>query len=138
MAHYVFNPDKGKVVSAQKKGKNKPGTKQIWLDKADNSKFQTNIGAELNVDQNTGRTLPSKPETKKNPPKTKKDPNKVSKTVIKVNSNNVKDFETDLTADDAFLLVSDYFREASKENCEIKTIGGVKTITFKIESGSKS
>lgn len=136
MAHYVFNPDKGKVVAAQKKGKNKPGTKQIWLDKENNSKFQTDVGSELNVDQNTGQTLPSKPEPKQNTPK--KDPNKVSETVIKVNSNTVKKFETDLSTDDAYLLVSDYFREASKEKCEIKTTDGTKTITFKIESGSKS
>lgn len=135
MAHYVFNPDKGKVVSAQKKGKNKPGTKQIWLDKTDDSKFQTDVESELNVDQNTGQTLPSKPTPK---PASKTDPNKVLKTVIKVNSNTVKNFETDLSTDDAFLLVSDYFREVSKKKCETKTTGGVKTITFKIESGSKS
>ncbi len=67
-----------------------------------------------------------------------KKPEPTITTNIVINSNVIKSVHKDLTIDEAFEMVSSYFREISKtESKETKDADGNKTISFKINTGTK-
>lgn len=150
MATKVFNPKKNKVVDAVKKGvKN---NNQSWLDKEDNTRFITPVGAENNIDQTTGQFINSeinqkKPKkeiktsekedkiTEKEIKTSEKEPKKT--TEIFVNGNKIKTLDGDISVETALSLIGAYFQNLAAENASIKKIKDVTTITFKVNAGSK-
>ncbi len=67
-----------------------------------------------------------------------KKPEPTITTNIVINSNVIKSIHKDLTIDEAFEMVSSYFREISKtESVITKDSDGNKTISFKINTGTK-
>ena len=58
-------------------------------------------------------------------------------TEIKVNNNSVKTVNRDIDENEAFKLVSDYFREVTKTNVNVKHQDGKKIITFSVSTGKK-
>ncbi len=141
---YVVNPQTGKVVEAQKKGASKNGEKQYWLDKKTKKRFTTDMGAEDYVDQTTKQILKTpkkvaKKVAKKSAPKKKAAAaNGKKKTIIKVNGNEIKKQKGILSNDDAFDLVSDYFRELTKTNVTRKTTkDGDVVVEFQVRTGRK-
>ena len=59
------------------------------------------------------------------------------KTTIKVNSNEIKTIDGDISEDEAFSLVSNYFREITRTNVKVKKEGNKKIITFTVRVGTK-
>jgi hypothetical protein len=144
---FVVNPNTGKVVDAQKKGKSKNGEKQYWFDKEAKSRFTTDVGAEDFVDQETKKILKSASKSTAKKPVAKKPVAKkpVAKTIkqkvvttIKVNNNEVDKVEGALSVDQAFEHASDYFREITKTNVTTtKDHKGNVTHAFTVKTGSK-
>ncbi len=134
-----------KQVNVSKKGFNAKG-QQRWKC-SDCGKTFIVPGSKI-VREGAGVKVPVKQKTKKvvkvtgkKPVEKKVKPSTVVKgiiTTIQVNNNNVKTVERDITEDDAFKLVSDYFKEVTKTN--VKTItdnDGNKTIQFQVKTGTK-
>ena len=115
-----------------KKGFNKDG-EQMWYCKTCGKKF---------VDK---KTVPAKKATVKKATVTsasKKTVAKVSPAVkgtteIVVNNNTIKTVPGLLTLDQAFDMVSSYFKEIAKEKAEISERNDKKTIKFKVTAGGK-
>lgn len=58
-------------------------------------------------------------------------------TVIKVNGNEIKKVKGELSNDEGFDLVSDYFREVTKTNVKRTEAGDTITIAFQVQTGRK-
>lgn len=140
---FVFHPDLGKVVNAQKKGTSKDKSKQYWLDKETGKRFTTPFGAEKNVDQEKGTVIGGTKKTQKATSVTSKEKTIKAKsepkiiTKVKVNSTEIVTVDRDLSIEDAFEMCKTYFREIAQKDCVITSENNEKTITFKIRTGSK-
>ena len=108
-----------------KKGFNKDG-EQLWICKTCGKKFVS-----ITVPKKSATKKVTAPKAKVVVPKTKKI------TEIIVNNNTIKTVPNELTIDQAFNMVSSYFKEIAKEKATITTIGNKTVITFKITTGSK-
>ena len=123
MGDLKYCPKCGISRECTKKGFNKAG-KQLWICKTCGHKFPL-----ITENQKVART-------KKPIAKTAAKVKKV--TEIIVNHNIIKTVSGSLTIDQAFDMVSSYFKEIAKEKVEIGEANGKKTIKFMIVSGSKS
>src|SRR5574343_540848 len=116
MAELMYCPNCEETREVTKKGFNKDG-EQMWYCKTCGKKFVNK------------KTTPSKKVVDKKSTISKK-----SRliTEIVVNNNTIKTVPGFLSLDQAFEMVSSYFKEIAKEKAEIKEIGDMKTITFKV------
>jgi ribosomal protein L37AE/L43A len=130
MATLMYCPACKTSREATKKGKNAAG-EQLWVCKTCNKRFAEGAG-----------TLPvPKKEVKKTSVKNdvkKTSANSKNYTKIYVNNNMIKEVNKTLTSDEAFELVSSYFREISKDSISISdSPDGVRIIKFVITVGTK-
>lgn len=83
----------------------------------------------------TKKVAAKKPAAKKTVRKVT--PKVKGETEIYVNNNVIKVVPGKLSLDDAFKIVSTYFKEIAKDKTEISEVGDKKTIKFKITVGGK-
>lgn len=113
-----------------KKGFNKDN-EQLWICKYCGKKFTVvTAPKKTTVSKSTTKRVTAM-KTKVVVPKTKKT------TEIIVNNNTIKTVANSLTINQAFDMVSSYFKEIAKEKATITTTGDKTVITFKISAGSK-
>jgi len=118
-------PNCNKQTEQQKKGKSTTGA-QRW--RCNTCKKQYTEGA---------IKTPAKKAATAKKPATKKVASK-KQTTIKVNNNVIKTVKGDLTADEAFELASDYFREITKTSVKTtKDSDGNKIHSFQVSTGRK-
>ena len=118
-------PNCDAMTPHQKKGQSAAG-KQRW--RCNECKKQWTEGA----------TAKAKKVAKKTAPKKAAAANDKKKTIIKVNGNEIKKQKGILSNDDAFDLVSDYFRELTKTNVTRKTTAdGNVIVEFQVKTGRK-
>ena len=118
-----------------KKGFNKDN-EQLWICKKCGKKFVAitapkKSAAKRVAAMKTPVKKAAAPKAKVVTPKTKK------VTEIIVNNNTIKTVPNELTINQAFDMVSSYFKEIAKEKATITTVGDKTVITFKITAGSK-
>jgi len=122
----------GVVCKITKKGYNKKG-QQRWLCSSCKKSFVLQDSPIIK------KPVVKKPVVKK--PVVKKPvvkPEKIITTKILVNSNEVKSVHKDITEDEAFEMISSYFKEITKTVCQINYNKiGDKTIQFLIKVGKK-
>lgn len=123
MATIMYCPNCKTSAEVTKKGFNKAG-EQLYICKICKKKF-TEAEGTLPV---SGKKVSAKTTTPKTP--------KI-KTSLVVNNNVIKTVEKDLTVDQAFDMLSSYFKEIAKEKVKITESNGVKTIAFAVTSGTK-
>lgn len=117
-------PNCDAMTPHQKKGTSAAG-KQRW--RCNDCKKQWTEGA-----------AKAKTVAKKTAPKKTAAANGKKKTIIKVNGNEIKKQKGILSNDDAFDLVSDYFRELTKTNVTRKTTkDGDVVVEFQVRTGRK-
>jgi hypothetical protein len=160
MAEMIFDPVEKKEVECIKKGTNSSGD-QIWMNKETKKRFSQTQSDEALKEYSGSKKVkktPSKGLTQKAPvEKTKpavkssgkspviknetvekKEPPKPKKmTNIYVNNEKVKSIDKELTAEDAFNYVTDYYREVSAKNSTVKVEGDTTNIYFIIRTGTK-
>ena len=145
MATEVWCPTCKSEQPCQKKGKNARGI-QRWLCKTCGKRFLEEETNRSNTQKAPVKTTTSVKTTKasgksaKKPAAKKKaiTPNKNIKTVIKVNNANAKTVNGEhLSIDEAGKLVAAYYREVTKGSATESIKNGVKTITFKVRTGTK-
>lgn len=131
MAHQVKCTHCNKVTDCQKKGTNAAGYQRYRCS-------ECGMGF---VSGEKSKSVKSKvKKTKKEAVKTiKKVMSKggSQKTKIYVNSNEIKTVNKRLTEDQAFDMISDYFREVTKTNVERTDKDGVVEYSFKVNTGKK-
>ena len=125
MAHKKKCPTCDKITDHQKKGTSAAG-KQRW--RCNECKKQWTEGAV------SGTAKPKKVKAKKKAAATGKS---TKTTVIKVNGNEIKKVKGELTNDEGFDLVSDYFRELTKTNVKRTESADTVTIAFQVQTGRK-
>jgi len=135
MAELKYCPVCKTSRESTKKGFNAAG-EQLWVCKTCGKKFVPELG----VPKSAAKKAPAK---KAEPVK-----NAVMKPVVEkkakgsteiiVNNNTIKTVPGLLTLDQAFDMVSSYFKEIAKEKAEIREIGDKKTIKFKVVAGGKN
>ena len=132
MADLKYCPNCKMSREVTKKGFNKDG-EQLYICKTCGKKFTLITGTKAN--KVTTRTPATKPLTKTS---VKKALPKVSGTTeIIVNNNIIKTVPGLLSTDQAFDMVSSYFKEIAKEKVEVTERDNKKTIKFKVKSGDK-
>lgn len=124
MAELKYCPHCEESQEATKKGFNKDN-EQLWICKVCNKRF-----VEVT---NPRKKKPSVAKTTKSVVV----PKKRGTTEISVNNNVIKTVPGLLTLDEAFEMVSSYFKEIAKDKAEITERDDKKTIKFKIQAGSK-
>jgi len=121
-----------KNVKVTKKGFNKKG-QQIWkCSKCNKTFFNPNskvvrppkkAAIKISVPKKTSKIIKEK---------------KIITTKIFVNSNEIKEVHKDINEDEAFDMISTYFREITKTNVDItRDKNGNKKIQFVIKTGTK-
>ena len=126
MAELKYCPSCESQREVTKKGFNKD-KEQLWICKECGKKFTA-----ITAPKKVAAKKPVKPTpVKEVTPKTKKT------TEIVVNNNTIKTVASSLTVDQAFDMVSSYFKEIAKEKATISTQGDRTVITFKISAGNK-
>lgn len=120
---------------ATKKGFNKDG-EQLWFCKTCGKKFTVEPG----VPKSAAKKAPAKKAEPVKKAVVKPAPEKKAKgsTEIIVNNNTIKTVPGLLTLDQAFDMVSSYFKEIAKEKAEISERNDKKTIKFKVVAGGKN
>lgn len=113
-----------------KKGYNTKG-QQRWLCKNCGKTFVEEGSPIVRKTKNQKKKSPVKVTSAKSTKSTK------IKTLIKVNAVDVKSVNGDISVDEAFEMVSDYFREVTKTEVKETKKDGLKTITFKVRTGTK-
>ncbi len=126
MATIMYCPNCKTSAEVTKKGFNKAG-EQLFICKICKKKF-TEAEGSLPV---SGKKAPAKAAAPKAPPAPK------VKTSLVVNNNVIKTVEKELTVDQAFDMLSSYFKEIVKEKVKITESNGVKTIAFAVTAGTK-
>jgi transposase-like protein len=120
---------KAKNVSVIKKGFNAKG-QQRWK--------CTKCGKSFIIDDSPiVRKSKTAKKVKVTTPKSKKTKKSNFETIIKVNNNVVKSVNRNLKSDEAFDLVSDYFREITKTDVRVTSSKNSKTIVFTVKTGTK-
>lgn len=130
MAELKYCPDCKSDQECVKKGKNADG-KQYYSCKTCGKKFL----------ESKSKTIATKKATKKVVAKKTviKSEAKTVTTKIIVNNNTIKSVKgaKPLTKDQAYDLVSPYFKEIAKEKATVKTEGSETVIEFKVTAGTK-
>ena len=126
MAVLKYCPSCKQSQEVTKKGFNADG-EQLYICKVCNKKFVpiTGTGKKAKVEKTPTKT------TAKIAPKAK------GTTEIIVNNNTIKTVTGLLSIDQAFDMVSSYFKEIAKEKATIAEHGDKKVITFKVTAGGK-
>jgi len=117
MAVLKFCPICKETKEVTKKGFNKEN-QQFWFCKTCKKKFIESITNPAKV------TKPKQPKSSIN-------------TEIIVNNNVIKTVEGSISLDEAFNLVTSYFKEIIKEHSTIKETDSKKTISFTVKTGNK-
>lgn len=125
MAQLMYCPNCKTSREATKKGKNSAG-EQLYVCKTCNKRFTEDAG-----------TLPVNKNSKPKKTIENKVSKKAGKTKIYVNNNIIKEVDDILSADQAFALVTNYFREVTKDAVQVSDVDGIRTIKFVIEIGRK-
>jgi len=131
MATLMYCPECKTSREVTKKGFNK-AKEQLYICKTCGKKF-TEADGTLPV-SGTKVKAPKKEVTPKAPPAPSAPKFKTS---IIVNNNIIKVVEKELTIDQAFDLVSSYFKEIAKEKVVATEKNGEKTIKFAVNAGTK-
>lgn len=140
MAAEVWCPNCKSEQPCQKKGKNSRGV-QRWLCKTCEKRFLEEETNRANTQKAPVKTKVS--SAKKTPAKAVKvtkasGNNKNIKTIIKVNNAVAKTIEGEhVSTKEAEKLVAAYYREITKGSVTESTANGVKTIVFKVRTGTK-
>ncbi len=121
MAELMYCPNCEETREVTKKGFNKDN-EQLWYCKTCGKKFANK------------KTAPAKKTAAKKSVTEKK--SKLT-TEIVVNNNTIKTVPGFVSLDQAFEMVSSYFKEIAKEKAEIHESGDKKTIKFKVTAGGK-
>jgi hypothetical protein len=127
MAELKYCPTCKTSRECTKKGFNKDG-EQLWICKVCSKKFIPEMGVPKTV-------------VKKAPVKKTQQPVKPvvkGTTKIVVNNNTVKTVPGFLSTDEAFDMVSSYFKEIAKEKVVVSEKDDEKTIMFKVTAGGKN
>ena len=125
MAELKYCPNCNTSRECTKKGFNKDG-KQFFICKVCGKKF-------IDSDAKPATTTAKKPTVKTAVKKAAVQ----GTTKIVVNNNTIKTVPGLLTTDQAYDMVSSYFKEIAKEKVQITERGDEKTITFKVTAGGK-
>ncbi len=113
-----------------KKGFNKDN-EQLWICKKCGKKFVAITSPKKSAAKSVAAMKTPVKKAKVVIPKTKK------VTEIIVNNNTIKTVPNELTINQAFDMVSSYFKEIAKEKATLTTTGDKTIITFKITAGTK-
>ncbi len=120
MAALMYCPNCEETREVTKKGFNKDG-EQLWICKTCGKKF-------ISI---------TTPQKKKPIVKVTQKKAEKKTTEIIVNNNTIKTVPGLLTLDQAFDMVSSYFKEIAKDKAEIDESNNKRTIKFKVIAGSK-
>jgi len=123
MAELKYCPACEQTQECTKKGFNKDG-EQLWICKVCGKKF-------------VSTTSPQKKKKVVVKAATKVAPKPKGTTEIIVNNNTIKTVPGLLTLDQAFDMVSSYFKEIAKDKAEISERDDKKIIKFKVVAGTK-
>lgn len=123
MAELKYCPACEQTQECTKKGFNKDG-EQLWICKVCGKKF-------------VSATAPQKKKKVVVKAATKVAPKPKGTTEIIVNNNTIKTVPGLLTLDQAFDMVSSYFKEIAKDKAEISERDDKKIIKFKVIAGTK-
>lgn len=123
MAELKYCPACEQTQECTKKGFNKDG-EQLWICKVCGKKF-------------VSTTAPQKKKKVVVKAATKVAPKPKGTTEIIVNNNTIKTVPGLLTLDQAFDMVSSYFKEIAKDKAEISERDDKKIIKFKVIAGTK-
>jgi len=126
MAELKYCPKYKTSRECTKKGTNAAG-EQLWFCKFCGKKFLPESGVSKTIE----KTVAKKATTKKTETTVKKS------TEIIVNNNIIKTVPNLLTLDQAFEMVSSYFKEIAKEKAEVIDNNNKRTIKFKVIAGGK-
>lgn len=123
MAQLMYCPNCEESREVTKKGFNKDN-QQLWICKTCGKKFVSS-------------TSPQKKKVISNKTVSKVIPKLKGTTEIIVNNNSIKTVPGLLTLDQAFNMVSSYFKEIAKDKAEVREDGNNKIIKFKVSAGTK-
>lgn len=138
MANIIFCPNCADKKECIKKGTSAAGNprykcKECGKSFVDESVTPTKQG--LVKDNTVKQEKTTKTTVKKET--TKKETVIPPKTTIKVNNNEVKVVDGVVSVDEAFALISTYFREISKTKVDSKEVDGNIIINFTVSTGTK-